>query len=395
MINKPSPTLEETLRLIRIVYTHGWFHHREQPVGVLEQAVDLIPDRQKLLDDGILSESTIIEGLGAAYRLCAEIYLRRKERQRAVSLAQKAVEVQPNNPLNNTLLERSTKLLDPNHPENLFSVAQSYVESRNSSKALKPLHQLLEIEPNKAENYTLLGRAYLDTNQAPKAVHYLKRATEQGRNHTMPYSLMAIAYARMGRTEKAGQIYFGLGLAAEHSKDYASAVTAFEQSYRFLPKNEDVRNQLARAYVENGSPLKAVELLQNLGDISMENVGHYIVLGRALVESGRSRDAVPIFESLFELSPEFDGYSTKIWLADAYERAGDKINAETQYMDLIKRIESIDQSARTKPNWEDIIRTSNQLVHLGKQEFLAVRDGYLAQAQQLGHNLNLSNLFSH
>lgn len=398
LIHGKLTSLEAPLRYLRIVEGHRMIG-REPPDNLFEQAVSLIPSRKELLDERV-AKLTVDEGLAAAFTLSAIEYNRREDSRRARSFAKKAAELVKTDVLTNRILRLTmptkdpvphyevAQMLDPDNTVILNSLAVEYVERRQPQKAIKSIRRLLRHEPDKPEHYTLLGKAYLDTcdkNYIEKAFTALRKAIKLNGSHTMPRSLLAIAYARTGQPEEASKIYFGLGLAAKESRDFDSAVTAFEQAYRFLPDNPNVRNELAKAYVDNGAPERAIPLFKNLEALSEDNAFDYAILAQVFVENKQQKKAIGIYGELARAFPDSD--HAQYWLAESHRIAGHNRKAIGLYKNLTAKLQGIKPKDRRHFDWFYLVMAADRLIKLGNREFSSVLQNYRLAALTSGFSI--------
>jgi tetratricopeptide (TPR) repeat protein len=125
-----------------------------------------------------------------------------------------------------------------------------------------------------------LGRIYLQSGQMPKAIELYKRALEVDNNNVSALSGLAMILAQAGHTDQALSLFdralainpqvpmallFKGRILYEERKDYAGAITNWEQFLRLMPQGgpadvvrgwiEEARRE-ARKMAEDGQTTK-------------------------------------------------------------------------------------------------------------------------------------------
>jgi Flp pilus assembly protein TadD len=119
------------------------------------------------------------------------------------------------------------KLAQPKEKDNLFQLAQAYVEIEEFEEALKILHEIErngEVELN-FDELTLIGVCYERINNFDKAASYLDKAHLSDKESPLGYSNLAITKLRVG--------------------DKDEATILLKQAYLKEPKNLESTSQLA------------------------------------------------------------------------------------------------------------------------------------------------------
>jgi Flp pilus assembly protein TadD len=157
--------------------------------------------------------------------------------------------------------------------------------------------------------YSILGAAYSQKEQYAQAEQCFRRALETRPSDTVVRTSLALLYFKLGRLEdsrkeftkavelnpKADNDWLGLGLASQGLGRHEEAVAAFSEALSLNPK-------LVQAQFELG--------------ISQMNLRHY-------------HDAIAAFRKATELNP--GDYMAQIWLANAYDAAGLRKEADFAY----------------------------------------------------------------
>ena len=128
---------------------------------------------------------------------------------------------------------------------------------------------------------------------------------------------------------EAGENY-GRALAStppiKRSAVAAAAIRCFQKSLEIQPTNLDAKAGLGAAYVEGtADPMKGIGLLREVVQQDSTNMKAQLNLAFFSMKSGQFNKAVDRFKKLILLQP--DNYELLLYLADGYEKAGDKDNA--------------------------------------------------------------------
>ena len=150
----------------------------------------------------------------------------------------------------------------------------------DGAQMLTALEARLAQNPRDLEALVGLGRLYLQTGQMPKAIEFYKRALEVDSNNVSALSGMAMIMAQAGHSDQALTLFdralainpqvpmallFKGRILYEDKKDYAGAITSWEQFLRVMPQGgpadvvrgwiEEARQE-ARKLDGDGSPTK-------------------------------------------------------------------------------------------------------------------------------------------
>ena len=98
---------------------------------------------------------------------------------------------------------------------------------------------------------------------------------------------------------------------------------SFEKGLKLNPNNVEAKIKLASCYLEDEKdPMKGISLLREIEKTDSNNINLQLTFGYASFKSGQWDRAIKRFNKVLELNPEYlDAY---IYLADVYERKGDK-----------------------------------------------------------------------
>lgn len=147
-------------------------------------------------------------------------------------------------------------------PETEFrhQLASLYLKFNQTDDALKEFLLLTKLEPTNAENYYNCGKLYDQQNHADMALGFYQKAIRYNRKHVKAHAAMGLTLYRSKQFAEAKKeidtaiqlspetysSYYYLGKIYKESKDYSSAVKAFEKALR----DPEFRQ---RALIERGS----------------------------------------------------------------------------------------------------------------------------------------------
>ena len=159
----------------------GWAYINQWSTGMTNDAAVL--DKAKEQADLALEDNP---ALSEAYILEAWIQLWRKNHDQAVALAQKAVEVAPNDSLA------------------LSNLASILVWADRPQEALEAINKAVRLNPLDQEEYVCsLAHTYIFTGRVDEAIRILEKRRRERPRDSLSLFLLANAYARAGRTGEA------------------------------------------------------------------------------------------------------------------------------------------------------------------------------------------------
>jgi cytochrome c-type biogenesis protein CcmH/NrfG len=133
----------------------------------------------------------------------------------------------------------------------------------NDAQMISALETRLSQNPRDLEALVGLGRLYLQMGQMPKAIEFYKRALEVDSNNVSALSGMAMIMAQAGHSDQALSLFdralainpqvpmallFKGRLLYEDKKDYAGAITSWEQFLRVMPQGGPA--EVVRGWIE-------------------------------------------------------------------------------------------------------------------------------------------------
>jgi tetratricopeptide (TPR) repeat protein len=215
--------------------------------------------------------------------LLASIYAASKEIDKAVATYQ-------------AFLER-----EPENQQALLLLGTFYARHKRYGEAEKILDRLLSIDSNSADGHQYLARLYRELKLFDRAIEHYQKA-------------LSLRWSTLLAMETADLL--------ESEGKYEDAVALYQKIIEEDELNEHARAQLADIYLKTGQVDKAISVLEELKDYTMDVQQVDLAIGRILVESNRYREAVAHFRKMIQLYPDFDAARTL--LAMVYYEMGDK-----------------------------------------------------------------------
>jgi adenylate cyclase len=161
--------------LAMIHYMDVWYGTTESPDQSLARAFELAQKAISLDDSN-----------AAAYSVLGQMYMMKKQYDKAIAECERAVS------------------LDPNSADNFFRLGMVLNYAARAEEAIPYLQNAMRLNPLPPANYFIhLAVAYRDSGQYEKAIEASKKALQREPNTHFPYIHMAISYIRLGLEEEA------------------------------------------------------------------------------------------------------------------------------------------------------------------------------------------------
>lgn len=189
----------------------------------------------------------------------AEDALKRGNYSAAANFAQRAAQEAPNNPKLWFLVGYISRLAgqinqsvdayrkglarEPNSPDGLSGLAQTYAKGGNTGEAIKILQQVTTQSPKRVNDLLVLGELYMKAGDLQQGLQVLQRAeSQQPSAHSE--LLMAMAYMRLKEPDKAKQL--------------------LDTAKRRAPNNPEIFRAVANYYREEHDYKGAIETLKSV-----------------------------------------------------------------------------------------------------------------------------------
>jgi len=228
------------------------------------------------------------------------------------------------------LSENKDKLTEvtSNQAATFESVLKNYINSLSNDEKSKVNKLISDFERDKVKNSDSLVQ-FLGQQKQPALAAYF---TELKANFTK----------NVNDFEVAGDRYYYsvrfLNNQDEVQLAYNCAIRAFNKVLSVLPNNTAVKIKLASCMVEGtNDPMKGISLLREIEKTDSNNINLQLAFAAFSSKSGQTDKAISRFEKVLKLKPDY--LEAYLYLADAYEKKGDKqkaISALENYSSLIE-----------------------------------------------------------
>jgi tetratricopeptide (TPR) repeat protein len=208
------------------------------------------------------------------------------------------------------------------------SVLKNYINSLPNDEKSKVNRLISDFEKDKIKNTDTLVQ-FLGQQKQPALAAYFSE-------------LKANFTKKVNDYEIAGDRYYYsvrfLNKPEEIQIAYNCAIRSFNKVLTVLPNNIAVKIKLASCVVEGTSdPMKGISLLREVEKTDSNNVDLQLAFAAFSSKSGQIDKAISRFEKVLKLKPDY--LEAYLYLADAYEKKGDKqkaISALESYSLLIE-----------------------------------------------------------
>lgn len=145
-------------------------------------------------------------------------------------------------------------------------------------------------------------------------------------SHRSPFSFANGMSSDTDQVLKQGQDAF-----FAEPPDFASAAKCFERVTDLAPKWVEGHHWLASSLEQRGLHAKAIKSYRKAIDCDPKDPRVRIALGRLLSELGHQEQAIVELEYGVALKPHYAEADARLFLAEAYEKAGDVRSAKQQW----------------------------------------------------------------
>ncbi|MBC8352347.1 MAG: tetratricopeptide repeat protein [Planctomycetes bacterium] len=271
----------------------------------------------------------------AALRLRALIALHSDDALSAVSVLQKAIEIEPEIAEFHDLLGtayrklgefadatacyRHAIQLEPNREQTLNNLGACLYDQGQIAEAISCHERAIAINPQLAAAYYNLGNAWQTRRQLDKAVACYETALRIDPNYGRAYAnLGAVRFVR-GQLEQARRDYAialkllpdsaeirnNLGAVAHEQGDANAAIMLFRTAIDLHPDYTDALANLADALVDQEAYTEAIERYESLRELLPEEPEVHNNLGVALQHSGRLEESIACYEQALSLNSDY------------------------------------------------------------------------------------------
>ena len=243
----------------------------------------------------------------------AWLWILRGHPERAVPLAQKAVEVEPN-------------------AENLSMLAMAQDWSGDYDEAIKTALKAVDADPLSAIAHATLGEVYADRNNWQRALEEARQAEELDPNSYYVIRNLGYVLSMQGRADEAleayaraaelgpkyGYIYISAGTIYMILSDYSAAIGQFEKAVEVNPDIPTGYDLLGHVSALNGDPDRGKAMLRKAIELDPEFALAHAHLGRLYYTQLNWEAAIESFNTAFDLGLESEEYFYQLGLAYTY-----------------------------------------------------------------------------
>lgn len=293
-----------------------------------------------------------------AYKCLCVVYVKSNEEDKAIELAQKALE-----------FEKEDYTL-------YYIIGTAYMAKKKFKESLEYLEKALELNPEHSQLYNNLGTSYITIGNLDKAYENFIKASELDPKNSITYFNIA-SILQMKNEHKEACEYFKKAYVLEPNDSYLTALALSEvkledwenaiQHYKILathhPEKQNYQYNLACCYEMTGEINYAIGILARLVTLNPKSVSMGQKLASLFLKIGHTQQAKEIYEKiLVQGNVSFEVY---------YEFA--HICTLTQDMDKAEKI--LKKVVELKPDFAaahkdlGIIYLSKRLFDYAKDEF--------------------------
>lgn len=169
-----------------------------------------------------------------------------------------------------------------------LQLSEIYLRQNESAEAIQILNKAVELNPNNPIPYENLATAYAKTGEIEKAIFFMEKALELEPSIPWFYSRLASFYYQKGNLDQAEascrkaiflyynffEAHYMLGKIYHQQGDAEQAVTELQESLRIAPEKVDVLNLIERikrgAKTERGQENSRIEIYIDIDSIVMD-----------------------------------------------------------------------------------------------------------------------------
>jgi tetratricopeptide (TPR) repeat protein len=227
--------------------------------------------------------------------------------------------------------------LDPKNSATLVALGSAYADAGNQGRAIATFQQAIQLASGSADGYQGLGRAYLKFHRYREARAALRRAAELDPNdaHTAAFLGLAYAEAIQGPEDarealrqfdraaslgyQAAEAHYGRGLVHRYLRQEDLAIRELLSATRADPGAENMRYQLAQAYLAAGRQAEGKREMERFDRLVRtrpelrrlrlalqarpDDAASRLRLARLCLETGRASEALHHFLQLARQRP--------------------------------------------------------------------------------------------
>lgn len=243
----------------------------------------------------------------------AWLWILRGHPEKAVPLAQKAVDIEPN-------------------AENLSILAMAQDWIGEYDEAIKNALKAVDTDPMSAQAHATLGEVYADRNNWQRALEEARQAEELDPNSGYVIRNLGYVLSMQGRSDEAleayaraaelapklGYIYVSAGNIYMVLNEYDTAIEQFQKAVEANPDVPVGYDALGHASALNGDPDRAKSMLRKAIELDPEYAPAHAHLGRLYYTQLNWESAIESFNTAFDLGLKNEEYFYELGLAYSY-----------------------------------------------------------------------------
>ncbi len=295
--------------------THFKKNKIPQAILSLEKAIEKDPDSAFLKRDLI------------------QLYLKQKNKEKALVLAEKLVEQYPED-VNNLLLLVRFKKKDG--------------QGKNQEKKLSSLlKKILTLDPKNKETYLRLGKIYMDNQNLDQALDLFTQMVEEFPDYYVAHFYLGEANLLLNNLDSARQAFLktielepdlveprfrliDIHKKLEKNTSQEKILEFYQEILEIEPENDRAVLEMALLYYKNNQKDKAQYLFTELGSETEDNSRLAMVAVDTFITKKRYEDAVIVFSQMLRADP--DNANLNFFTGMAYEAVKDFKTAIKHYL---------------------------------------------------------------
>lgn len=318
-----------------------------------KDAIQVLKAAEPLAKD----DAQLLSLLGGAYQQAKEFELSNEYLTRAAQLDPKAASIKAQLGLGQVAAGnldqgiadlKAAVSLDPNLLQADMMLTLALIQQKKFDEAIAAATQMKDKLKDDPMPINLLGAAYLAKGDQAKAEELWKAALKLKPDYTpAALNLAKLEQIRnnpdgaakqfqqmLERDPKNLSALIGLAQIEEAKKNYDKMEAYLIQARDSNPKSPEPALILSRLYVQQGRPLRALEVARDAVSSNPDNVQAMQNLGIVQLANDQAASAAGTFRKLMNLVPENPDYHQDY--ARALFKAGDKATAAQEWRNLIK-----------------------------------------------------------
>lgn len=258
------------------------------------------------------------------YMTLADIYNKQNLLDKAISMYEKAAQ------------------LDTKNPQLLTSLAECQLKKGSVNEAIITFEQAVTINPRADKEYKQLGDLYLKQKKVDSAIRYYKKYLEKNPTDNEVALVVgeeafktknyqdAVKFLAMVKSAESKKVPFltMYGDAAFEVKDFPRALIIYKDLALMTPKNADIFKRLYEINIKSGAPEEALNYLKKYTSLKPDDAEAQKDLGNSLYEKKEFVAAFVAYQNALKYNAQIKGFYKKyVELVMKYGKSQDKVPA--------------------------------------------------------------------